>query len=257
MARRATKVKTERAASPNVLLLDAGNSIYGDENLTRSTQGQVAIEAMNLIGYDAMALGAGDFRLGLEVLQTRIAEAQFPILSANVLKADTGQPFVTPYVIKKVGGYRIAILGLTDIGEEAENILGDDANALKLLDPLEMARHTVAELRPQADLVIALSHLGTQLNRQLADTVPGIDVIVGGLVTEWTYEPWRSQVSGTLLVEADVPSPGHVGRQIGVLRLQLEGGHGIASYTWENVTLTPDYSDDPDMGVLLDSYQEQ
>ncbi len=256
MARRATKVKEERAASADVLLLDAGNSIYGDEYLTNHTQGQVVIEAMNLIGYDAMALGAGDFRLGLDVLQKRIAEARFPILSANVLAAGTGRPFVTPYIIKKVGGYRIAIVGLTDI-EEAETILGDDANALKLLDPLETARRTVVELRPQVDLVIVLSHLGTQLNRQLADTVPGIDVIVGGLVTEWTSEPWRSQVNGTLLVEADVPSPGHAGRQIGVLRLQLEGGRGITGYTWENMTLTPDYSDDPDMNALLERYQNQ
>ncbi|MCD6553152.1 MAG: bifunctional metallophosphatase/5'-nucleotidase [Anaerolineae bacterium] len=256
MARRATKIKEERAASPYVLLLDAGNSIYGDQALTQITQGRVVITAMNLMGYDAMALGAGDFRLGLEVLQARIAEARFPILSANVLAADTRQPFVTPYVIKKVGGYRIAILGLTDVGE-IETILGQDARALKLLDPLETARRTVAELCPQADVLIVLSHLGTQLNRQLADTVPGIDVIVGGLVAEWPKEPWRSQVNGTLLVEAEIPSTGYAGRQIGVLRLQLEGAHGITGYTWENVTITPDYSDDPDMSALLERYSTQ
>lgn len=256
MARRATKVKTERTVSPNVLVLDAGNSIYGDEYLTNHTQGQVVIEAMNLIGYDAMALGAGDFRLGLDVLQKRIAEAQFPILSANVLRTNTGQPFVTPYIIKNMGGYRVAILGLTDI-ETINTILSKDARVFKLLDPLEAARHTVAELRQQADLVIVISHLGTQLNRQLADTVPGIDVIVGGQVAEWAYEPWRSQVNGTLLIEAEVPSPGHAGRQIGVLRLQFEDGRGITDYTWENVTLTPDYGDDPDMNALLERYQNQ
>jgi 2',3'-cyclic-nucleotide 2'-phosphodiesterase (5'-nucleotidase family) len=256
MARRATKVKAERSASPYVLLLDAGNSIYGDESLTQHTQGKAVIEAMNLIGYDAMALGAGDFRLGLEVLQARIAEAQFPILSANVLVADTGQPFVTPYVIKKVSGYRAAILGLTD-PENVETVLGEDAHALKLLDPLETAQRTVAELRPQADVVIVLSHLGTQLNRQLADTVPGIDVTVGGLVVQWPTEPWRSEVNGTLLVEAEVPSPGHAGRRIGVLRLSLEGERGITGYTWQNVTITSDYFDDPDVSALLDRYRTQ
>ena len=253
MARRATKVKTERAASSYVLLLDAGNSIYGDEYLTQSTQGQVVIEAMNLISYDAMALGAGDLRLGLEVLRARIAEAQFPILSANVLAADTGQPFATSHFIKNVGGYRVAILGLTDIGG-IETFLGEDAHALKLLDPLETARRTIAELQPQADVVIVLSHLGTQLNRQLADTVPGIDVIVGGLVMEWPGEPWRSQVNDTLLVEAEIPSTGHAGRQIGVLRLQLESERRITDSTWENVSLTADYSDDPDVDALLDHY---
>jgi len=256
MARRATKVKAERAASPYVLLLDAGNSIYGDEQLTRSTQGQVVIEAMNLIGYDAVALGAGDFRLGLEVLRTRISEAQFPVLSANMLATDTEQPFVTPYVIKKVGGYQIAILGLTDI-ENIETILGEDAQALRLLDPLETAQRTVAELRPQADVVIVLSHLGTQLNRQLADTVPGIDVIVGGLVVKWPTEPWRSEVNDTLLVEAEVPSPGHAGRRIGVLRLSFESERGITDYTWQNVTLASDYRDDPDVRALLDRYRTQ
>jgi 2',3'-cyclic-nucleotide 2'-phosphodiesterase (5'-nucleotidase family) len=256
MARRATKVKAERAAFPNLLLLDAGNSIYGDEYLTQSTEGKVAIEAMNLIGYDAIALGAGDFQLGLDVLQTRIAEAQFPILSANVLTADTGQFFVTPYIIKEVNGYRVAIVGLTDI-ENIEIILGEDAHRLKLLDPLETARRTVAELRPQADVVIVLSHLGTELNRQLADTVPGIDIIVGGLLAEWTEEPWQSQVNGTLLVEVEIPSPGHAGRRIGVLRLQLDDERGITDYTWASVVLTEDYFDDPDVSALLDRYQNQ
>jgi len=106
-------------------------------------------------------------------------------------------------------------------------------------------------------VLIVLSHLGTQLNRQLADTVPGIDVIVGGLVAEWPKEPWRSPVNGTLLVEAEVPSTGYAGRQIGVLRLQLEGERGITGYTWENVTITPDYSDDPDMSALLERYSTQ
>ncbi|MDY7039620.1 MAG: hypothetical protein SVX38_02010 [Chloroflexota bacterium] len=253
MARRATKVKAERSASPYVLLLDAGNSIHGDEYLTESTQGQAIIEAMNLIGYDAMALGAGDLRLGLEVFQARSTETQFPILSANVLTSGSEQPFVTPYVIEEMGGYRIAIVGLTDI-ENIETILGEDAQQLKMLPALEVAQSTVTGLRSQADLVIVLSHLGTQLNRQLADTVPGIDVIVGGLAAEWPRELWVSQVNGTLLVEAETPSSGHAGRQIGVLRLQLDGERGITDYTWQNVGLTTDYLDDPEMSALLDSY---
>ncbi len=253
MARRATKVKGERSASPYVLLLDAGNSIYGDEYPTQHTQGAVAIAAMNLLNYDAMALGAGDFQLGLETLRARIAEAEFPILSANVLVAETNQPFVTPYIFKDVGDYRVAILGLTDV-ENLATVLGEDAQEFELLDPVETAQQLVAELRPQADLIIALSHLGTTRNRQLADTVPGIDVIVGGLVRYRSEEPWRSPANGTLLVEADVPSTGHAGRRIGVLRLQLEEG-GIADYAWTDVALGPEYSDDPEMSALLERYE--
>lgn len=253
MARRATKVEEERSASPYVLLLDAGNSIHGDEYLTQRTQGAVAIAAMNLLNYDAMALGAGDFQLGLETLRARIAEAKFPILSANVFVSETNQPFVTPYIIKDIGGYRVAIFGLTDV-ENVATVLDEDAQEFKLLDPVETAQQLAAALRPQADLIIALSHLGTTRNHQLADTVPGIDVIVGGLVRYRSEEPWRSKVNGTLLVEADVPSTGHAGRRIGVLRLQLEGG-GIADYHWTNVALGPEYADDPEMSALLERYE--
>ena len=105
-------VKQERQASSHLLLLDAGDSLFGDRLLGQQTQGKGVVEAMNLLGYDAMALGGGDMRLGLDTLRQRMAEAEFPFISANVVLSGTETLFTEPYTIKEMGDHKVAIIGL-------------------------------------------------------------------------------------------------------------------------------------------------
>jgi len=150
MARRATKVKEVRKTSENVLLLDGGNTLFGSQPLAKQTQGQAIVEAMNLLGYDAMVLGSEDFWLGLDVLRQRMEEAQFPILSANVVMAETDQLFATPYVIKEIADHKVALIGLTN--QEAASAAGGD---IVVLDPLETLENLMGEVSAKADVIWA------------------------------------------------------------------------------------------------------
>ena len=94
MARRATKIKQVRGSVQNVLLLDAGNALYAAQGVNKTTQGKYMVEAMNRLGYDAMLLGDQDFAWGVDVLKQRIAEARFPVLSANVFVGGGGIGFL-------------------------------------------------------------------------------------------------------------------------------------------------------------------
>ena len=242
-------VKQERQASSHLLLLDAGDSLFGDRLLGQQTQGKGVVEAMNLLGYDAMALGGGDMRLGLDTLRQRMAEAEFPFISANVVLSGTETLFTEPYTIKEMGDHKVAIIGLTELGA-ADVVQG----TVTVLNPIETARRYVAEVSSKASIIIVLSHMGVEEDMKLAGEVEGIDLIVSGTGQVLLGQAVQNDTTGTLIFQAEVPSPGHAGRTVGVARLQIDSQGEIKSHQWAAVSLTPDFADDPEMRALLSTY---
>ena len=238
-------MKEVRKTSENVLLLDAGNTLFGNRPLAKQTQGQAIVEAMNLMGYDAMVLGSEDFRLGLDVLRQRMEEAEFPILSANVVISGTDQLFATPYVIKEIADHKVAIIGLTN--QEAASAAGGDIVAL---DPLETLRDLMDEVSEEADVVIVLSHLGAEANFQLPSQAQGIDLIVGGYSRDVLRPPLWNEASGTVIAQA-----GYQGQRIGIVSLEMDSQGKVAGHEGEVVVLTDEFADDPEMRAFLDQYK--
>jgi 2',3'-cyclic-nucleotide 2'-phosphodiesterase (5'-nucleotidase family) len=237
-------VKEVRNASENVLLLDGGNTLLGDD-LAQQTQGKVIVEAMNLLGYDAMVLGDQDFGLGLDVLRQRMEEAEFPILSANVVMADTDQLFAAPYVIKEIGNHKVAVIGLTN--QEAASAAG---GGIVVRNPLEALQDVMNEVSKEADVIIVLSHLGTEMGFQMANEVKGIDLIVGGLSHDVLDPPAWVEASGTVIVQA-----GYQGQRIGVVSLEVDSQGKVVGHQGQVVLLTDELADDPEMRALLDQYK--
>ena len=133
-----------------------------------------------MMKYDAMTLGSGDFVIGFDLLKERMKEAQFPLLSANVVMSDTGDLIAQPYVVKDLGqGYHAAIIGVTD-ADAASLVQAINGPAVRVLDPAEAVKRYVAEIGSRANFVIVLSHLGSEADLSLAEAVPGIGLIVGG-----------------------------------------------------------------------------
>jgi len=231
-----------------VLLLDAGDTLISDRWLAKQSQGKIVIEAMNLMGYDAMALGERDLQLGPKTLRQRMADAAFPFLSANVeLK---GKLFAEPYVIKEIDGHRIAIIGLT-------GVIPDAAHGFQVRDPLETAQRLVAELRPQADIIILLAHVGQEMEQRLKEEVEGIDVIVGGSALPRPGQAVWDETAGVLILPSERPSPGHAGRFIGVARLNFDSHGRLVNYESQMVVLSPNVADDPELIALLQRYKQQ
>ena len=244
MARRATYVKQQWESADHVLLLDAGDSLVKDEELAVRTQGASSVELMNLIGYQAVTLGEGDLALGKEVLRARMAEAEFPFLSTNLLGKD-GQLFAKPYAILEMGGHRVGIIGLAGQASSEEFIISD---------PLVAAKRYVAEVRKQADIVILLSHLGFEMNQKIADEISGVDVIVSG-AGRGPSQVRRSEVTGVLVVHADFSTAGHAGRRIGAGTLHFDVRGNLTAYAWESVLLLPEFEDDPDVVQWLEAHK--
>ncbi len=189
----AEEINHRRKERPS-LLLSAGDMIQGHP-WANLFEGKSSIEIMNHMNFSAMVLGNHEFDFGQGVLKQRILEARFPIIAANL----QGLPYLKPYVIKKISGLKIAIIGLvteeTPITTHPRNVHG-----LKFLPPAEVVQKMIEELHDKSDLIIVLSHLGLAADVQLAKTVKGIDLIVGGHSHTRIETPMK--IDDTLIVQA-------------------------------------------------------
>lgn len=175
-------------AGGHTLLLSAGDVNMGVPE-SDMLDAEPDFKLMNLLGYDAMTLGNHEFDKPREVLLKQQEWAEFPFLSANIVKKDSGEYLVEPYIIKEFDGLNVAIFGLTT-QESPILVTPDNVKDLEFKDVIETAKALVPKLREEADIVIALTHLGFFENSgggynsagdlKLAKEVPGIDVIVGG-----------------------------------------------------------------------------
>jgi 2',3'-cyclic-nucleotide 2'-phosphodiesterase (5'-nucleotidase family) len=237
VARRATKIAQTRQQGEFSLLLDAGDSLTGDTDPARKSQGQTSVTVMNMLGYDAMALGPQDLSLGLAVLQQRMAEAKFAVLSANAAISATGELLAKPYVIRDLGGRKVAIVGLSG---------GNGTAEIAVRDPFKTAQTIVAQLAGQADVVILLSHAGETVDQKIADAVPRISLIVSSGPFALAM-PWHSEKTGTFIVHADEATSGHAGRRIGIAMLASDPSGKVSLPNWQHVDLGPEIADDPVM----------
>ncbi|WP_417347311.1 bifunctional UDP-sugar hydrolase/5'-nucleotidase UshA [Ferrimonas sp.] len=128
---------------------------------------------MNMIGYDAMAVGNHEFDNPLDVLENQRDWAEFPMLAANIYDAD-GERYFQPYKIFTLGDLRIAVVGLTT--EDTVKIGNPNyISKLTFTDPKEELKKVIAEIEENksADLVFATTHMGHYANGDHASNAPG------------------------------------------------------------------------------------
>jgi len=254
VARRATAIKQEHEKSQNLLILDAGNSLYG-QPLANKTQGRVIVEAMNAMGYQAMALGDRDLMLGISALTERMKQARFAFLSANLVWANSGQPVAKPYAIVTVNGRKIGLIGLTHPGAltTLDSSLANKpvASTLRINDPVATAREYLLKVQKETNVVLLLTNLGIELDQKLAQEVPGITAIIGGRSRVVLQPPARVPETGTVIVQA-----GFDGEFLGILRLEIDERGKVTAYEGKVLPLGPEYADDPAMTDLLKKFQD-
>ena len=213
-----------------------------DRHPAKITRGETSIEAMNLMGYDAMALGSLDVSaLTRDELRQRISEADFAVLSANAYIADTQELLADPYIVIEMADHRVGILGLTD-AVSVEDV--------SVTDPLQAAQSWLPELQGKADIIIVLSHAGLEVDQVIAERIPGIDVIVSGR-SMTSDVPIIVQRTGTVLLHADTPQIGGAGERVGVAHLSFDKDGHLLRHDWTKIILTSDYAEDSEMNSWM------
>ena len=189
VVRRAAFVDKMRKENENVLLFDAGDFLQGTPyfNLFK---GEVEIEAMNLLKYDAVTLGNHEFDYGMDVLIDIVKKAKFPIVCTNYDFSDTEiADIIKPYHIIYKEGVKIGIIGANI--DPLGLIASTHYEGVKFLPLTETINETAAMLRNElnCDIVIALSHTGIRTELELAENSRNIDIIIGGHSHTFMSEP--------------------------------------------------------------------
>ncbi len=202
-------------AQHHALLLDAGDCIRAG-NLGIPLAPESAWERMRQAGYDAITMGNREFHITPLGFQAKLRGAPCPVLCANLRPKSPDTPLPVQPVWQTVHqGVRMSIIGLT-VPMVTPRMKSALLSAYLFDPPIEVAKQWVAKLRPESDLLIALTHIGAKADRQLAEACPELDVIIGGHSHTPIMPPERI---GRVWLTQAVP----FGKGIGVLHLGREG----------------------------------
>lgn len=195
-AKIATLLKEWREENENFLLLDAGDTFQGTI-FVNQFKGESIVPILNSLDYNVMAAGNHEFDFGYEQLLKLRDSLDHPVISANVFKAD-GKELLVPTFKAEIGGKKFAFLGF--VAEDTPILTHpDNVKGLTFKSPVEVAKAVVPELKKEVDHVIVVSHIGINVDREIAENVPGIDLIVGG----HSHTPLKTPevVNGTYIVQ--------------------------------------------------------
>jgi 5'-nucleotidase len=188
-SRRAELIENVRKQNPNILILDAGDTIQGTPYFNMYG-GELEWKLMSLMQYNAMTIGNHEFDNGLEGLVKNFPYATFDIICSNYdFKNTIFEGRTKAFKIYTKDGIKIGIFGL---GVELEGLVDKQMyQETKYLNPIEIAQDCTNTLKNLGcDLVICLSHLGYNYTNpsekdkisdvKLATLTQDIDLIIGG-----------------------------------------------------------------------------
>ena len=254
VARRATAIQKIRAKEKEILLLDAGGVFAGgiyDEYVSGyeldKKRTLANLEAMRLMGYDAICMGDEELSFGLDFLI--MTTFNFPFLSVNAVYANSGALLLKPYLIKNIKGVKVAVLGVTT-PEIATGEFKKQAEHLQFLEPISTLRKYVHEAKSRADIIVVLSHLGEGLSVKAAEDIPDIDVLINAhrKLSQKTYSKTKN---------APVLQFNFQARKLGKLTLHLDRDAKIKDYTIEEISLSENIKDDEQIATLLTEFKEE
>ncbi|MEN4169185.1 bifunctional UDP-sugar hydrolase/5'-nucleotidase UshA [Serratia marcescens] len=186
-------IRQEVAAQGGSLLLLSGGDINTGVPESDLQDAEPDFRGMNLVGYDAMAIGNHEFDNPLSVLRQQEKWATFPLLSANIYQKSTGLRLFKPYALFDKQGIKIAVIGLTT-DDTAKIGNPEYFTDMEFRVPAQEAKQVVEQLRKdeKPDVIIAATHMGHYDNGEHGSNAPGdvemarslpagyLDMIVGG-----------------------------------------------------------------------------
>lgn len=261
LARISAAIRAARQEQDNIIALDAGDQFQG--TLFYSVNKWPMIAAADaLLPYDAMTLGNHEFDEGCREL-ARFLEAQpLPVLAANLVPQQ-GCPLagsrIRPYLVRTVRGTRVGVIGLAN----------DEVTGLAAACPQTTFRDARTTLQRYVDEleaqgirhIIAVTHLGLERDRELARSVNGVDVLVGGH-THTYLGPGSKDGPYPIVEQAPDGSPvlvvtaARATRYLGDLSITFDAAGTPVAWTGGPRELVPALPQDEAMTRLVANYAE-
>ena len=203
----------------SVVTVDLGDFVDRWHPLTEATNGQGNVDLMNQGHYDAVTIGNNE---GVgnpkEDLQHLYDLANFPVVLGNIFDKKDLQPpkWAQDYhIVESKMGTKIGLIGLT-----APFPLTYAPNGWDIREPMEILPSLVAHVRPKVDVLVLMSHLGINADREIADHFPQLDIILGSH-THHLFE------HGERINGVQIAAAGKFGMYIGEVEVLLTDDHRI------------------------------
>ena len=185
----------ESGKKENIVLLDNGDILQGDPlayyyNFIDTATTHIIADILNHLGYDAATVGNHDIETGHAVYDRVRSEYNFPMLAANAIEIETGEPYFEPYTVIKKRGMKLVVFGL--ITPSVPRWLPESLySGIRFENMVTTARKWMPAIQAEnPDLVIGLFHSGMgdgdnggddeNSSLAVAMNVPGFDVIFCG-----------------------------------------------------------------------------
>ena len=235
-----------QAEGRHTLLFMAGDLLMGTPFST-AFKGKLGVTLMNKMKFNAMTVGNHEFDYGQDNLLVNLKPLmEFPLLSSNT-RTSSGQNVFQGVVEKKYpeSNATVVIFGLTTT-DTPTTTHPDNVKGLVFDDPIATAKGILDRVS-EKDLVIALTHVGVQEDKKLAEACPKISVIVGGHSHTAIFEPMK--VNQTIISQA-----GAYARYVGKLDLDVVDGK-ITNYKGELIELTSAIKEDQEIAAIIAEYK--
>ena len=238
----------------NVLFLNGGDHFQGTIWYTFQ-KWKVVAKFVKVMAHDVMALGNHEFDDGVEGLVPFIRNVSennvknLPIVCSNIETSGQLKQLLRPSVVLERNGKKIAVIGYVT---PETSFLSSPGPTVKFLDEIESIRKEMDRLKqedPTLNIFIALGHSGFDKDKEIAEKIPELDVVVGGHTNTFLYTgtPLPSiekpegdypvvykhgEVGQTLVVQAFA-----YGKYLGVLDLKFDDDGKIISYSGNPILL--------------------
>jgi 5'-nucleotidase len=250
ISRIAALIKQIRQESPDpVIAVSSGDDLMG--KYFQQFKGKAIFSLMDRAGYELLALGNHEFDHGPEVLARALDSVNFTVLCSDLKVENTSmEKSCQTYLLRDYQGIRVGFFSLMTGDFPVVTVPGN----VKIKDNrIVVARKMVALLKEKgARVIIAVTHIGTVSDREIAAGVQGIDIIFGG--HSHNYQHTVERVNNTLIVNGGEKGPALVR-----LDVSLDENNRVlpASANYKLIRVTPDIDPDPQVKAHLARYRNQ
>jgi 5'-nucleotidase/UDP-sugar diphosphatase len=236
--------------NPNTFTILAGDLLNPSALSTATVDGErlagkQMVDVMNVLGLDYATFGNHEFDLSQDQFIKRLAESKFRWFSSNVTGTD-GKPFANVpknmlFPVRDKLGHKVWV------GMFGVTVNSNPASYVAYGDPIQAAKEQVAAFKGRADIVVAVTHQLMEDDIKLVQSVPGIDLVIGGHEHE-NDEVYRGE-QFTPIYKADANA-----RTVQIHELRFDTGTRKLQISSRLLRITGAIPDDPEVGKRVDRW---
>ena len=241
--------RIQQKTSNPVIVLSSGDDLMGP--YFHQFHGKAIFGLMQEAGYQILALGNHEFDNGPSVLANALDSIDFPALCSDLeVQGTVLEKSCQPYLLREYQGVHIGFFSLMT---EDFPVITLPGKIKVRTDQAAVAREMVQLLKKKgAQVIIAVTHIGTHVDRIIAARVAGIDIIFGGHSHNYMSSP--ETINNTLIVNGGKKGPALVRLDVS---LNKQGGLLPSTAAYSLIPVTKDIKEDPEIKNHLEKFQKQ